>query len=68
MIQATINQRVVVKPDKLLSPSATPYRESMQKIPGVIITRRRAQVRQWILLIECIGLITGECRLSYSRS
>jgi hypothetical protein len=35
MIQAAINQRVVFKPDKLVSPSATPYRESKQKIPGV---------------------------------
>jgi hypothetical protein len=46
MIQAAINQRVAVKPDKLFSPSATPYRESTQKIPEVITTRRREQVRQ----------------------
>jgi hypothetical protein len=35
MIKAAINQRVVFKPDKLSSPSATPYRESTQKIPAV---------------------------------
>src|SRR6266480_7324352 len=33
MIQAVNNQRVVFKPEKLLSPSAIPYRESTQKIP-----------------------------------
>ncbi|HJX91110.1 MAG TPA: hypothetical protein VJ372_11480, partial [Pyrinomonadaceae bacterium] len=36
LIQAAINQRAVFKPGKLLSPSATPYRKSTQKIPRVV--------------------------------